>query len=86
MSVESVLVRIPSDNLITLSDMHIRRYENLLRSSSSYVRKSECKQYAEIWRSIKVKNGQGLTTAERNEVYDAITSGEYDDLLMPDVT
>lgn len=86
MSVESVLGQIPPENLTVLSDMHIRRYENLLRSSSSYVRKSECKQYAEIWRSIKIKNGQDLTTAERNEVYDAITSGEYDELLIPDVT
>ncbi len=85
-AVENIISKISPDNLSILSEQHIRRYEKMLASHSSYVRKSECKQYAAIWRSIRDKKGQELTSVERNEVYEAITSGEYDDLLSSEST
>lgn len=68
--------------IAALAKAHIVRFEGMLASGHRSVRADECEHYLRIWREVERKgNFSDLTEEERNEIDDAIYSGDYDRLL-----
>jgi hypothetical protein len=78
---------ITQPQIIALAIAHIHRFS--FRISESHWNKSvnvaECRQYLAIWRGIYDKtygvSGRILTRDERNEIVDALESGDFKGLL-----
>lgn len=71
-----------AEKLLKLADKHIQLYERRLASGSPVVNAAKCHAYLIIWKSIKEKKGVDLSELERQEIVEALDSGEYDDLLQ----
>lgn len=69
------------ENIKRLADIHIRRFSNRIELGNRgepYIRVNECEHYLTIWKSIQEKkySWDSLSEQERNEIEDAIYSGE----------
>lgn len=60
---------------------HIIHYKKLIQSLSSNVRYDECYSLIALWESILNKKCEDLNEDETFELYSALTSGDYDDML-----
>lgn len=86
------------DQLVEIAEEHMNRFRGLIKAAEEGregIRVGECEMYLRIWMSIdqkareKGKNKSKdpafdwLSLEEQNEVTDAVTSGDYDDILEP---
>jgi hypothetical protein len=75
--------------LLALAKRHVRRFKRLLDPSfpsPESVRRDECEAYLALWTKIRDYQAAAneritLTPEERNEVFDAIDSGDSDNLF-----
>lgn len=70
-----------ADNLKRLADIHLYRYRGMLRRAlvgDPGLRVGELKHLVAIWEGVELKKyrWEFLAPEERNEVYDAVMSGE----------
>lgn len=76
---------VTTKQILALADAHIKHFTLLILrhndGTMKGVRVDECKKYIEVWSAIRNKGGDNLTKEERNEVFDAVSSGDYDKLL-----
>ena len=67
-------------NILRLAMIHIQRFKHRIEIAHrgfTGIRLVECERYLKLWESIRDKGTwEKLTEAERNEVADAIFSGE----------
>lgn len=70
------------EQIVKIADKHITWYQNLIAKGGTGVRVAECRQYLTIWHGTKAKGGKGLSREQLGELHDAISSGEYDDILL----
>jgi hypothetical protein len=71
--------------ILEIAQRERRHFGGLIQTYESGItrgiRINECKGYYLLWNSIISQGGQNLTQAQQNELDDAVSSGEYDDLL-----
>lgn len=79
-------MKITTEQIEKLADLHIRHYEALIFGARN-VRVAECKNLIRIWNGVKYSLSieHTISSDGKNEIIDAITSGEYD-ALFPEVT
>lgn len=70
-----------TSQILRLADEHIRHYRRLISKSGMGVRAAECKTLLHLWENVKEKGGQNLSPQQMDELRDAVTSGDYDDIL-----
>lgn len=82
------MTTLTEDQLRKLTEAHIGHFRALIRrgyDGDKSVRMGECLRYVILWRSIQTKAYKGLTDREIGEIRDALTSGDYDELLGIDI-
>lgn len=71
--------------LTALAQLHITRFETLIaqaRDGRRGVRIKECENLIAVWRQVLANpRWDDLSLDARNEIIDAIESGDYDELL-----
>lgn len=79
--------------ILTLASMHVKRFETLIHNAKEGARginQGDCEHYLVIWqalqrRALKALISQAghvcMTEDERDELQDAIDSGDYDDVI-----
>lgn len=72
---------ITPEQVCKIADKHITMYLNRIKSKARHVNIVECQMYLSIWQGVKAKGGKELTHQELGELLDAISSGEFDDIL-----
>ena len=73
--------------LKALAIAHVRRFEHRVKKGGRAVDHEECERYLTIWRGILSKANHSpqwrllLSKGEKQEIQDAIESGDYEELL-----
>lgn len=78
--------------ILMLAARHELRFSTLLEKARAEetpervkrtINVGDCLHYKSVWGSIKAKGGvwKDMSSQERGEVIDAVSSGEFDDLL-----
>lgn len=60
-----------------MAQEHMKLFEKRIASGSRHIRVDECKKYLELWTGIDRKGGKGFTLAEKQEIDEAIQTGDY---------
>lgn len=90
MSIKDIVSKISKVDLILIAGDHILRFKKLIdraREGIPGIRANECEYYLNMWTNIlnKLNNNdydsKVLSTDEFYEIYSAVSSGDYDDLI-----
>jgi len=84
--VRRITDEISKGTIAKIAEAHKRRFENLLASGGHNVRVGECKHYLAVWAVVAAHNRDGVPLEDegRNELVEALYSGDYDKMLTPE--
>ncbi len=73
---------ITPDQIQALARSHIRHFERLLSGTTIFdINASECNAYLTLWQSIKRAEPGFLNPRQKQEIAEAIFSGDYDHIM-----
>lgn len=75
---------ITPEQIVKIADKHIAWFQGLIDNKSPHANVIECKAFLSLWQGTKAKGGKNLSMEQLGELHDAISSGEYDDILLED--
>jgi hypothetical protein len=76
---------ISPDQIQALAEAHIRHFVNLLSGRSRFqINESECCAYLNLWKAIKSASPSTLDARQKQEIAEAIFSGDYDHIMAID--
>lgn len=76
---------ISPDQIQALAEAHIRHFVNLLSGRSGFdTNVTECCAYLNLWKSIKGEDPAFLNPRQKQEIAEAIFSGDYDHIMAID--
>jgi hypothetical protein len=79
-------ITLSASTVLTLAAGHIGHFAEQVELCSPGVNVAEARYYLELWKEIRtgVSRSQELGSEQVGELFDACTSGDYDDLLTSD--
>ena len=83
MTILTAQISLCNETVLALAAAHIAQFAERIELKQRGTRVEDCRYYLELWVSIRtaINLGRSLGSEQVQELYDAVTSGDWDALL-----
>lgn len=80
MTILTATISLSDETVLALAAAHIAQFAQRLELKGPGVRVADCEYYKALWVEIRaaINLGRSLSSEHVDELYDAVTSGDYD--------